>query len=89
MVKVQEPPFTLDCHGAFRPNGVWRIEVSIRYRDGFPGEGSRLLGEGRIALVEDREGPGGPWGHPSVVLDEGGRVVTPDPNAWSHLKRPM
>ena len=44
-------PFTVTCHAGFDDSGFWLIDVRISWRDGMPRQGSRLLGEGRIAML--------------------------------------
>lgn len=46
------PRFTVFVEAAFSEDGVWIMEARLQYRDGkTPPLGSRLLGEGRNALL--------------------------------------
>ena len=52
------PPFTVSVQDGFTENGVWLIDARLEWRDGAPAVGSRLLGLGRLALLDaiGREG---------------------------------
>ncbi len=45
-------PFTVSTEGCFTEDGIWLIDARLRFRDGPPPLGSRLLGDGRVALLE-------------------------------------
>jgi hypothetical protein len=46
------PRFTVTVESGFLEEGVWTIDARVKYRDGkTPPVGSRLLGEGRLALL--------------------------------------
>ena len=52
-------PFMVSVEAGFAENGIWTIDARLRFRDGItPPVGSRVLGEGRLALLEviHREG---------------------------------
>ena len=54
-----DSPFTVSVQAGFAEDGVWTIDARLRFHDGkTPPLGSRLLGEGRIALLKaiHREG---------------------------------
>ena len=44
-------PFTVTCHAGFDESGFWLIDAEIKWRDGLPPRGSRLLGEGYLAML--------------------------------------
>jgi len=47
-----DPRFTVTVESGFSEDGVWTIDARVKYRDGkTPPIGSRLLGEGRLALL--------------------------------------
>ena len=46
------PRFTVFVEAGFSEDGTWTIDARVQYRDGkIPPLGSRLLGEGRTALL--------------------------------------
>jgi len=50
--------FTVHVEGHLVQSGVWRINAVLRFHGAAPEPGDRLLGEGRLALLEGiaREG---------------------------------
>jgi len=42
--------FTINCKAGFK-GGIWVVHSSIRYRDGFPPQGSMLFYEGQATLL--------------------------------------
>ncbi len=51
-------PFIVSVEAGFTEDGTWLIDARLEWRDGPPPLGSRLLGLGRLALLEGiaREG---------------------------------
>jgi len=50
---MADPDFTVTCDGHLVANGVWSIDVRVRFRDGIqPALGDALLARGRLALIE-------------------------------------
>ena len=49
---TSERPFSIDYHSGFNEEGVWYIDVRLTFHDGPPPLGSKLLGAGRVALLE-------------------------------------
>ena len=49
---ANDKPFTVSVEGSLSDDGVWNIDARLRWRDGAPPLGSRLLGLGRLALLE-------------------------------------
>ena len=45
-------PFKLAIHSGFSEDGIWQIDCRLEWRDGtVPPDGSKLLGEGRVAMM--------------------------------------
>ena len=48
-----DAPFTISVEAGFDESGIWVIDARLTWRDGVvPPLGSRLLGLGRLALLE-------------------------------------
>ena len=75
-----EPPFTTTVESGFAVDGVWCIRATLRFRDGAPLPGSKILGEARLALLVEimkagRRGRELGADTCRVHLDTGDRVV--------------
>ncbi len=55
---ADDAPFSVSVEAGFDESGIWVMDARLRWRDGPPPLGSRLLGLGRLALLEGiaREG---------------------------------
>ena len=58
---MADPDFTVTCDSHLVANGVWSIDVRVRFRDGQPAPEDVLLGRARLAVIEAmlREGARG------------------------------
>jgi hypothetical protein len=53
MTSKKHLPFVVRVEAAFDEAGVWLIDARLQFRGGTPKIGSKLLGEGRVALLHE------------------------------------
>ncbi len=50
---MADNPFTFSVEAGFSEDGIWILDARLQWCDGVvPADGSQLLGEGRLALLE-------------------------------------